>query len=334
MLIIGYRHIEVEKKPRVLYCCITMTNHADEKMNPHQIRMTRIVSWVGMLINILLSVFKIVAGYFGRSQTILADGFHSLSDTVTDIAVIVGVNYWYAPPDETHPHGHRRIETIITQFIGIGLVVVAVGISYKAVVTLHQMHSGPPDMIALIAALVSIVSKEILYHWTVFVGKKIKSSAVVANAWHHRSDAFSSIPAALAVLVARLYPSWSFVDHVGAIIVSLFILQAAWKIVWPSLKELADTGASPEINSEIEKIVLSTEGVLSAHKVRTRKIGYGYQVDLHIQVEGNITVIEGHNISEDAKTRLIQKGPNIIDVIVHLEPQIQVTPTKKSASQR
>ncbi len=292
-----------------------------EIMNSQQIRQVKLVTWVGMLVNILLSVFKIVAGYFGRSQTILADGFHSLSDTVTDMAIIVGIKFWCAPPDETHPHGHRRIETIITQFIGIVLAAVAVGISYKAIVTLHEMHSSPPDTIALIAGLVSIASKEILYRWTVFTGKKSHSSAVVANAWHHRSDALSSIPAVIAVGVARIFPSWSFVDHVGAIVVSIFILHAAWKIVWPSLKELADTGASPELTNDIEKIILSTEGVLSVHKIRTRKMGAGYQVDLHIQVDGEITVAEGHNISEDAKARLIQEGSNILDVIVHLEPK-------------
>jgi cation diffusion facilitator family transporter len=296
--------------------------YQDKDMTTNQIRQVKLITWIGMLANVLLSVFKITAGYFGRSQTILADGFHSLSDMVTDVAIIFGVKYWYAPPDETHPHGHRRIETIITQFIGLGLAVVAVGISYKAIVTLHEMHASPPDMIALIAGMVSIVSKEILYQWTVFVGKKIQSSAVIANAWHHRSDALSSIPAVIAVGVARIFPSWSFVDHVGAIVVSLFILQAAWKIVWPSLKELADTGAPSELTRDIEKIILCTKGVLSVHKIRTRKIGHGYQVDLHIQVNGKITVIEGHNISEDAKARLIQKCTDILDVIVHLEPKI------------
>ena len=266
-------------------------------MDPHQVRQIKVVTWFGMLINVLLSGFKIIAGYFGRSQTIVADGFHSLSDTVTDIAIIVGINYWYAPPDETHPHGHRRIETIITLFIGIALLVVAVGISYRALVTLYQKHSSPPDLIALIAALVSIICKETLYQWTVYVGKKAKSSALVANAWHHRSDAFSSIPAALAVAVARFFPAWSFVDHVGAIMVSLFIFQASWKVIWPSLIELADTGVSPEICDEIEKIILATQGVISVHKIRTRKIGHGYQVDLHIQVDGNITVRHGHEIS-------------------------------------
>jgi cation diffusion facilitator family transporter len=286
-----------------------------------QIRQVRLVTWTGMLVNILLSTFKILAGYFGKSQTILADGFHSLSDTLTDVAVIVGVRYWSAPPDETHPHGHSKIEAIITQFIGLVLVVVAVGIVYKAVITLHEMHTTPPDWIALIAALVSIASKEILYQWTVYVGKRARSSAVVANAWHHRSDALSSIPAAIAVAAARLFPSWSFVDHVGAIVVSLFILQAAWKIVWPSLKELSDTGASPELTRDIERIVLATQGVQSLHKIRTRQTGYGYHVDLHIQVDGSMTVLEGHNISEQAKARLMQNCSEVLDVIVHLEPE-------------
>ena len=180
--------------------------YQQESLTSHQVYQVKVVTWIGMLVNILLSIFKIIAGYFGRSQTILADGFHSLSDTASDVAIIVGVSYWCAPPDESHPHGHQRIETIITQFIGIGLLVVAVGISYKAIVTLHEMHSKPPDMIALIAALVSIFSKEVLYHWTVFVGKRIQSSSVVANAWHHRSDAFSSIPPELCTGLIISHP--------------------------------------------------------------------------------------------------------------------------------
>jgi len=290
-------------------------------MTKDQIHQVKLVAWIGLLVNILLSIFKIIAGYVGRSQAILADGVHSLSDTVTDVAIIVGVKYWCAPPDETHPHGHRKIETIITQFIGIALAAVAAGILYRAILTLHEMHSAPPDRIAFIAALFSIACKEGLYHWTVYVGKKTRSSALVANAWHHRSDALSSIPAAIAVGIARIFPSWSFVDHVGAIIVSLFILQASWKIVWPSLKELADTGASPELTRDIEKIVLSTDGVLSLHKIRTRKIGHGYHVDLHVQVDGSMTVLEGHIISGEAKARLIQECPDVLDVIVHLEPK-------------
>jgi cation diffusion facilitator family transporter len=289
-------------------------------MDIRRIRRVKMVTRVGLVINVLLSGFKIVAGYLGGSQTIVADGVHSLSDTVTDVAVLLGVDYWCAPPDETHPHGHRRIETIITLFIGMALAAVSAGIFYTALVTLQELHSRPPDLIALIAALVSIVCKEGLYQWTALVGRKIRSPAVIANAWHHRSDAFSSIPAVLAVSVARFFPGWSFVDHVGAIAVSLFILQAAWKIAWPSLRELADVGAPREVCEEIEKLVLATPGVVSVHKIRTRQTGYLYQVDLHIQVDGGITVTEGHDISEEVKSGLVRNGPGISDVVVHLEP--------------
>ena len=294
-----------------------------ETRDPNQVRKVKVVTWAGMIINIVLSGFKIAAGIVGSSQTIVADGFHSLSDTITDLAVIVGVDYWCAPPDENHPHGHRRIETVITLLIGIALAAVALGISYEALTTLHEKHMRPPGLIALIAALVSIVAKEFIYQWTIHVGKKIRSSAVIANAWHHRSDALSSIPAAAAVAVAWMFPDWSFVDHVGAILVSLFILQAAWSIIWPAAKELTDYGAPPDACSEIEKISLSTPGVISIHKVRTRQSGYGYQVDLHIQVDPAISVREGHGISKQVKRRLLEQGPNVIDVMVHLEPKTE-----------
>ncbi len=220
----------------------TDSGQADEL----QVKQVRLVTWVGMLVNIGLSGFKIAAGYFGSSQAIVADGVHSLSDTTTDLAVLIGVRYWTAPPDRDHPHGHRRIETVITMLIGFVLAGVALGLGYNAIITIQVQHD-PPKLIALVAALVSIVSKEVLYQWTVLVGKQAKSSAVIANAWHHRSDGLSSIPAALAVGGALLYPDWYFLDHVGAILVSMFIINAAWKISWPALKQLTDTGASPEV---------------------------------------------------------------------------------------
>ncbi|HUT55358.1 MAG TPA: cation diffusion facilitator family transporter [bacterium] len=285
-----------------------------------QVKQVKVVTWTGMVINILLSGFKIFCGIIGSSQAIIADGFHSLSDTTTDVAVLVGVNYWTAPPDDSHPHGHRRIETIITMLIGLALAIVAIGIGYKAITTLHEMHASPPGLITLIAALASIISKEALYQWTVLVGKRVKSNAVVANAWHHRSDALSSVPVAAAIAGARFFPGWTFLDHLGAILVSAFILQAAWKIAWPALKELSDSAAPPEICNAIAEISLSTPGVRSVHRVRTRQLGYGLQVDLHVQVEGFLNVKQGHDISMDVKKRLIEKGPNVVDVVTHLEP--------------
>lgn len=278
------------------------------------------VTWVGLAANILLSIFKVFAGLVGSSQAVVADGVHSISDTSTDIALLIGVNYWSAPPDREHPHGHRRIETAVTAFIGLVLFGVAFGLSYNAIVTLGVNHAHPPGLIALIAALVSIAVKEALYQWNVFVGKKINSSALVANAWHHRSDALSSIPAALAVGGAKLFPQWYFLDHIGAILVSVLIMFAALKIVWPAVQELTDWGGSPDICERIEKLAESTDGVMLVHKCRTRRLGYGLQVDLHIQVEPGLSVREGHDISEAVKKRLIEQGPSVVDVITHLEP--------------
>ena len=275
---------------------------------------------MGLAFNVVLSVFKVAAGIVGKSQAVVADGVHSLSDTGTDVAILVGVRYWSAPPDETHPYGHRRIETLITMFIGIVLAAVAFGLGFNAVMSLKSAHAGPPDLIALVAALSAIVIKEALYHWTKAVGKRSKSPALAANAWHHRSDALSSIPAALAVAGAQFLPNWYFLDHIGAVVVTVFILQAAWRISWPAFKELTDSGASPEACREIKEISLGVEGVEQVHKVRTRRLGYGLQVDLHVQVDPGLTVREGHHIAGVAKSRLLKDGPDVIDVITHLEP--------------
>ena len=284
-----------------------------------QVRTVRRVTWWGMIINIVLTAGKIAAGIIGNSQAVVADGVHSLSDCATDVAVIVGVRFWSAPPDEDHPHGHSRIETLVSLFIGAALAAVALGLGYEAVSTIRENHP-PPGAIALVAALVSIVSKEALYRWTVAVGRSIRSSAVIANAWHHRSDAFSSIPAAAAVGMALVFPKWYFLDHVGAIVVMVFILQASGRIIMPALRELTDAGAPQDKRAQIEAIALKTPGVRGIHKLRTRQVGYGIQVDLHVHVDARLSVREGHAISELVKQRLYEQGPDVIDAITHLEP--------------
>ncbi|MFH1738764.1 MAG: cation diffusion facilitator family transporter [bacterium] len=294
--------------------------NADQRREKDYVPEVRRVTWIGLGVNIALSIFKLAAGILGRSQAVVADAVHSLSDSSTDIAILVGVRYWSQPPDEGHPHGHRRIETVVTTLIGMILAGVAVGLVYNALGTLRDRHSAPPGWIAFAAALISIVSKEGLYRWTWSVGKRIKSPAVVANAWHHRSDALSSFPAALAVAGAAISPSWSFLDHVGAVVVSLFILQAAWRIAWPALEQLADKGAPGEHRELIRSLALATGGVRVVHAIRTRHIGSGLQVDLHILVDGQMTVREGHDISETVKQNLIEQGPDVVDVVVHLEP--------------
>ncbi len=281
---------------------------------------TRRVTWVGLVVNLLLSALKFVTGILGNSQAVVADAVHSVSDTVTDLAVIFGVKFWNAPPDEDHPYGHRRIETLITVFIGVVLAVVAVELARDAIHGIQSADEHIPRWFALIGAGASIISKEILYRATVRIGRKQKSPALIANAWHHRSDAFSSIPALLAVGAAIIDPRLAVLDHVGAIVVAAFILKVAWDIAWPALKELTDAGAGKKEHETIIRIALSVEGVRTAHAVRSRRIGQTLHVDMHIEVDSDISVYEGHEIATKVKHRLIDEGPDVADVVVHIEP--------------
>jgi cation diffusion facilitator family transporter len=286
----------------------------------------RRVTWVGLIGNIFISALKLTVGIAGYSQAVVADGIHSLSDMTTDIAVLVGVKFWSPPADEGHPYGHRRIETIITLGIGLVLAVVAIGIAYKGISTVREKHIEQPRLISLIGALVSIFAKEILYRWTASVGRRTKSSALLANAWHHRSDALSSIPALVAVGLAVLNPALSFVDHVGAVIVALFILHASWKIVKPALDELSDRGAPPDIRDRIREVASGEDGVHDVHALRTRRMGPGLFVDLHIAVDPGISVLDGHDISEAVAGRIKEQVAEVVDVVVHLEPSKPGTP--------
>ncbi|GAB1355785.1 cation diffusion facilitator family transporter [Erysipelotrichia bacterium] len=283
----------------------------------------RRVTIIGLAVNLFLTLGKIIIGFIGNSSSVIADGVHSLSDASTDIAVIVGVKYWNQPPDSCHPYGHRRIEAIISIFIGAVLGLAGLFLGWGAIEKFHHGQYVVPAGITLIIAIISIFSKEWLYRWTAEVGKKVRSSAVMANAWHHRSDSLSSIPVAIAISLAMYNPKWAFMDPVATLAVSAFIIQAAWKICSPSLAELTDAGADAGVLKTIETIVLKVDGVESVHAVRSRFHGSGLHVDLHIQVDENLTVREGHTISGICKRRLLDEGPDIVDVLVHIEPYEQ-----------
>ena len=280
----------------------------------------RKVTWIGLLTNIGLASLKFAAGYFGRSQALIADAIHSLTDTMTDIAVIAGSHYWSRPPDENHPYGHRRLETLVTAFIGLMLAAAGIGIGWEAISTLHGKQAPPPGWIAFYAAMVSIVVKEVLYRWTAAVGKKIKSPALAANAWHHRTDAISSLPVLVAVGGALLFPSWSFLDRLGAVIVSIFILHAAMKIIWPAISELIDAGAPEEIQKKIAEMACRTGGVREVHAIRSRYISSSIQIDMHIVVDGDISVREGHTIADAVENNIITGIPEALEVVVHVDP--------------
>ncbi|HUT90147.1 MAG TPA: cation diffusion facilitator family transporter [Thermoguttaceae bacterium] len=298
----------------------TKSGTAGEARSSAQAGQVRRVTLWGLVVNVLLAAIKFVFGVVGASQALVADAVHSLSDLVTDVAVVIGAGFWSAPADAEHPYGHGRIETLITSAIGLVLGTVGVGLGYRAILTLPQSHDSRPGWTAFAAACLSIVAKELLYRWTANVGKRVKSSAVVANAWHHRSDALSSVPVAIAVLGTHIWPDCGFLDHIGAVIVSVLILHAAWEITWPALRELVDAAAKEHERQAILKMAQDTEGVQAVHKLRTRSIGAGLQVDLHVLVEPELSVREGHAIANVVKERLLSQGPNVIDVLVHVEP--------------
>lgn len=280
----------------------------------------RRVTWVGLIVNVALAALKLAAGLLGHSRAVVADAVHTVSDCATDVAVLVGSRLWSQPRDEDHPYGHARIEAVITAVIGLLLAAVGIGIGYDAIASMHRKHTGPPGLVALLAALASIAVKEALCRWTMRAGRQAHSSAVVANAWHHRSDALSSVPAALAVGGAMVLPAWTFLDHIGAIAVCLLIVQAAYRIVLPAVGQLIDTALPLDERAAILRGAQECEGVEVAHALRTRQLGSGIAIDLHIEVEPTLTVTEAHDIAEHVRECLTERFPDIIDVVIHVEP--------------
>jgi len=295
---------------------------------PDSLSIVRRATFVGLVANVLLAAAKIGAGVFGRAEVLIADGIHSISDLVTDVALLLGTLFWERPPDEDHPHGHRRIETLITLGIGLSLAVVGLSMGIDAVLHFFSSRSSHASPIALAAALVSVVVKEWLYHWTHRRAREAGSPALEANAWHHRSDAFSSIPAVLAVGTEIIWPRFGWIDRVGVLIVCVFILKAAWGIFHPALQQLADAGAPPPVQAELAAMALGVEGVLSAHALRTRYLGPLLAVDLHIEVDGDLTVREAWRIARKVRELLTEKGPGVADVMVQIEPQREAGRTK------
>ena len=280
----------------------------------------KITIW-GLWVNIFLSAAKFIIGFLGNSQAVVADAVHSLSDTFSDFLILFGVKYWTAPPDSEHPFGHQKIESFITILIGFVLFAAACGIGYHAIITINEIHDEKLTIYTLIAPIISILFKEILFRRTYQIGVKTNSSSVKANAWHHRTDALSSIPVLIAVAASLINPKLLFLDHIGALIVSAFILKLSFSIVFNNINELIDTGIPEKEIQKISKIIKKHEEVTGCHKIRTRKLGSYIYVDLHLEVDGNLKVSKGHLISEEVKNDLIKNNSKIMDVMIHLEPE-------------
>ncbi|MBQ2026203.1 MAG: cation transporter [Paludibacteraceae bacterium] len=283
------------------------------------------VTIVGSLVNFLLLLFKFVSGVVGHSAAMIADAVHSLSDFVTDILVLVFVKVSSKPADTSHRYGHGKFETLATAIIGVVLFVVSIGIFYQGATAIYSVYKGAvlplPGYIALAAAALSIVAKEAVYWYTTLKGKKLNSQAVVANAWHHRSDALSSIGTLLGIGGAIIGgQKWAVLDPIAAVIVSIFIAKVAVGILHNSLQDLLEHALPKHVQEEIMQVILSVEGVSAPHHLRTRRIGNQYAIEVHIRVDGNLTLHEAHQITSDVEKKLKEKYGESINLTIHTEP--------------
>ncbi len=284
------------------------------------LRRTTRITLAGFMINVLLSSFKLAGGILSRSNALIADGVHSLSDCVTDVAILIGAKYWTKPSDVNHPHGHSRIETIIAGFIGVVVILTGLYIAWKSFGAIMNPAEDPPGWLAFAVAVMAILVKGILSRWTLKTSRELKSSALAANAMHQRSDVLSSIPVAIVVLAARIEQSLVVLDGVGGAIVAIFILKLGIDILKPALCQLSDTAAPPEIVGELRRIALSVDGVADVHNLRTRYQGDGVHADMHIVVDGHMPFAEAFSILKKVERDLYMSGPGVVDVMVRLEP--------------
>ncbi|MDD4819856.1 MAG: cation diffusion facilitator family transporter [Flavobacteriales bacterium] len=284
------------------------------------------VTLVGSAVNFLLVIAKFMAGILGNSAAMIADAVHSLSDFATDVIVIFFVKISGRPKDKDHDYGHGKYETLATAIIGIVLFCVGVGIMWEGITKIVDFYRGvpleAPGMLALWAALVSIVAKELLYQYTVLVGKKINSPVVVANAWHHRSDAFSSIGTAVGIGGAILLgEKWRVLDPVAAVVVSVFIMKVAVQMLVPCVEELLEKSLPDEVERQILDTVNSFPEVADPHNLRTRRIGSYYAIEVHIRMSGDTPLSQAHDVATRIENRLIEMFGAKTHVAIHLEPE-------------
>ncbi|MDH4127194.1 MAG: cation-efflux pump [Spirochaetota bacterium] len=282
----------------------------------------RRVTLIGTLINLVLSAIKYVIGFISGSSALIADATHSVSDYITDIAVLIGLKISSKPADKDHPYGHGKFETISVLIIGIALVIASGFLVYEGIKTIisGKTFVRGEYLWAIITAFVSVVVKEGLYRYTILYGRRLNSPSMIANAYHHRSDSYSSIGVLIGMTISFIFPELAFMDPLSGIVVAFFILQMSWKILKPTLHELVDTVPNDEIIMQISKIVEETNGVMSSSNIRSRAIGNAIIVDLEIQVDPAISLYQAHDISETVKENIIKLHPNVREVLVHAEP--------------
>lgn len=297
----------------------------EEKSSSQREREIYRITFAGSLGNLILVIFKFVAGILGLSAAMIADAIHSLSDFITDVIVVVFVKIAGKPQDKDHDFGHGKYETLATAIIGIMLFGVGVGVLWNGASSVWDFIQGKPlhtpGWLPFWAAVISIIVKELLYRITVHVGRKTGSQAVIANAWHHRSDAFSSLGTLVGIGGAVLLgEKWAVLDPLAAVVVSIFILRVALKLLLPCIEELTEKSLPEDVENQIIKAVDETPSVCEPHNLRTRRIGSRSAVDIHVRMKGDMSVIESHDITKDLENKIRKiLGPDSF-INIHVEP--------------
>lgn len=300
-------------------------NHSHYSIEARTARANR-VTWLSVIVNTLLMVVKLVAGIWGRSSALVADALHSASDFATDFAVLIGMRLAQRPQDGDHPYGHGKYETLAAVIVGVALAAVGMAISFHAGHTLLDAWwwgkwPSQPTYFALGAAVVSIVVKEALYQLTVKVARETRNDALLANAWHHRSDALSSIGTALGAGVAAIFGgAWVLLDSVAAALVGVILLKVAWEIVRDSLDKLMEQGMTIEETQQIYEFVRAIDGISEPHHLRSRRVGTVAVIELHFRVAPEMTVRESHGLASQVEHCLRSAFGADAIVTVHVEP--------------
>jgi cation diffusion facilitator family transporter len=287
----------------------------------------RNITMLGFWVNGALTLFKLFAGYAGRSQAMLADGIHSLSDFLTDIVVLIGFKITEKPADDDHTYGHGKYETLATIIISLMLAFAGYNILKAGLKNIYSVFNGStlpsPEPVALLAAMISIVVKEVLFRKTLLVANRIESDAVRANAWHHRSDVFSSIGTATGIAGAIfLGEKWTILDPIASIIVSIFIFKVAIEIFIPALNELMESALPQDKMDEIRSILDQTDEVITYHEIRARKLGNRVAIEFHIMVDETMSITHAHDIATHIEKTLYDRFGHESIITIHIEPYI------------
>lgn len=283
------------------------------------------VTFVGFVVNLVLSIVKLIAGLVGRSGAMVADAVHSFSDLATDVVVIAFARISAKPRDPGHDYGHGKYETLATIIISLALAVVGAGILVDSIERIRIVLDGGllprPGVIALVAAVVSIIVKEILYRYTVRVGRQIQSPSVIANAWHHRSDALSSLGTLVGIGCAYFLGSkWRIADPVAALLVAVFIFKIAFDLIRNGLGELLEQSLPEDVEGEILHIVTANPEVREPHNLRTRRIGASIAIEVHVRMDGRMTVEHSHDLTVEIERRLRERFGEETMIAIHVEP--------------